>query len=87
MVSVPAGWRGVRLMVLPVVFQEAVFALEAAFGGGEIAQDEVVVLDFVRLPGGDGGRAVAEHMEVVFALHAEAVPFGLGGFEDEGVEK
>jgi hypothetical protein len=75
------------VMGFPVVFEEAVFALEAAFGGGEIAQDEIVIFDFVGLPGGDGPEAVAEHVEVEFSLDAEAVPFGLGGFEDEGVEK
>jgi hypothetical protein len=46
-----------------------------------------VVFDFVGFPGGDGPEAVAEHVEVEFALDAEAVPFGLGGFEDEGVEQ
>jgi hypothetical protein len=69
------------------MFEEAVFALEASFGGGEIAQDEVVVFDFVGFPGGDGPEAVAQHVEVEFALDAQAVPFGLRGFEDEGVEK
>jgi hypothetical protein len=73
-------------MGFPVVFEEAVFAREAAFSGGEVAQDEVVGLDFVGLPGPDGWGAVAEHVEVVFALDAQAVPFGLGGFEDEGVK-
>jgi hypothetical protein len=71
----------------PVVFEQAVFALEASFGGGEVAQDEVVVFDFVGFPGGDGPEAVAEHVEVEFALDAKAVPFRLGGFQDEGVEQ
>ncbi len=75
------------MMRFPVVFEEAVFALEAAFGGGEVAEDEVVVFDFVGLPGGDGRGAVAEHVEVEFALDAEALPFGLGGSDDEGIEQ
>jgi len=82
--------RGLWLLFVvgfPVMFEEAVFALEAAFGGGEVAQDEVVSLDFEGLPGAHGGTAVAIEVEVVFFWHAQAVPFGLGGFEDEGVEQ
>ncbi len=69
-----------------VVFEHTVFAFEAALGGGEIAQDEVVGFDFVRLPAADGWAAVTEEMEVVFAFNAEATPFGLGGFDDKGIE-
>ena len=37
---------GLRLMVsFPVVLQHAVLALEGATGGGEVAQDEVVLPD------------------------------------------
>ena len=69
-----------------VVFEHLVFALEAAFGGGEVAQDEVVSFDFFGLPAADGRVAVADDVEVVFAFNAEATPFGLGGFDDEGIE-
>ena len=68
------------MMRFPVLFQHSVFALEAAFGGGEIAGNQVVVLDFAGIPGGHGRRAVGEEEEIVFALDAEALPFGLGGF-------
>ncbi|MBA7576746.1 hypothetical protein ES708_18588 [subsurface metagenome] len=81
------GCRFLGLVVsFEVVFEHAVFALEAAFGGGEIAQDEVVVLDFVGLPCADGRIAVADDVEVVFAFNAEATPFGLGSFDDEAIE-
>jgi len=69
-----------------VVFEHSVLASEAAFGGGEIAEDEVVGFDFFGLPATDGRVAVADEVEVVFAFNAEATPFSLGGFDDEGVE-
>ncbi len=68
------------MMRFPVLFQHSVFALEFAFGGGQVASDEVVVSDFAWIPGGHGRRAVGEEEEIVFALDAEALPFGLGGF-------
>jgi len=43
------------------------------------------VLDFVRLPGGDGRIAVAEDMEVVCSLHAGPMPFSFDFvIHDEG---
>ncbi len=75
------------MVALPMLFQHSVFALEAAFGGGEIAGNEVVVFDFARIPGGHGRSAVGEKEVIVFALDAEALPFGLGGFEHEIVEE
>ncbi len=68
------------MVSLPVLFQHAVFALEAAFGGGEIAGNEVVFFDFARIPGGHWRGAVGEKEVIVFALDAEALPFGLGDF-------
>ena len=83
--------RGSRLLGLvvgfEVVFEHAVFALKGATGGGEIAQDEVVFFDFLFRPGGDGRGDVGDVEGVKFPLNAEAEPFGLGGFEDEGVEQ
>ena len=70
-----------------VMFEHAVFALEVATGGGEVAQDEVVGFDFFFRPHGDGRVAVDVDVSVVLALDADAVPFGLSGFEDEGVEE
>jgi hypothetical protein len=82
-------WGGFLGFVVgfPVVFEHVVFAFEAALGGGEIAEDEVVGLDFVGFPGGDGGTAVEGEVAVVFTLGAEAHPFGLCGFHDKGVEE
>lgn len=68
------------------MFEGAVFALEFAFAGGDVAQEEGVVLDSFGIPGVHGGFAVVFEEEVVFFLGALTEPFGLGGFDDEGVE-
>jgi hypothetical protein len=72
-----------RAMDLVVLFEEAVFALEGAFGGGFIAQIQIVLFDLVGSP--VEGRDALEDVEIdiIVALSAGAVPFGLGGFEDE----
>ena len=49
-------WKGL-MMCLPMVFEEAVVALEAEFGGGEIAGDEFVGFEFPGCQGGDGRMA------------------------------
>ena len=66
-----------------MLFEETVFALEGAFGGGFVAQGEIVLFGLLRGP--VVGRGILEGKEerIVIALEAEAVPFGLGGFEDE----
>ena len=74
-------------MGLPVVFKHTVFTLEPAFGGGEVTRDEIVHFDFVGLPGGHGWRAMVAETVIVFFLGAQAEPFGLGSFQDEGVEE
>lgn len=73
-------------MGFPVVFEEAVFALEAAFGSGEITLDQFVLLDFFGVPIVDGRFDVVVEEVIEFDLGAAALPFGLGGFEDEGIE-
>jgi hypothetical protein len=45
-------------MEFVVVFEQAVFALDLAFGGGEMAQDEIVLFDFF-VTGSDGAAAIS----------------------------
>ncbi len=66
-----------------MLFEEAVFALEAAFGTGLVTQQEVVHFDFVRGPVERREALALGEIEVVIALGADAVPLGLGGFVDE----
>ena len=70
----------------PMMFERAVFALEFAFGGGDVAQEKVVVFESLGIPGVHGRLAIVFEEVVVFFLGAQAEPFGLGGFDDEGVE-
>ncbi len=72
--------------VFVVQFELAVFALELAFGGGEIAEHEVVLFLLFNGPGEDGHAVIEADEEIVMALGAEALPFGLGSFEDEIAE-
>ncbi len=68
---------------LPVLFDYLVLAMGAAFGGGFVAQAEVVLLDFVGIPFVRSSAAEGFDEEIVIALGAEAEPFGLGGSENE----
>ena len=62
----------------------AEFALEAAFGSGFVAQQAVVHGEVLGLPV-EGGAADAVDEEIKFSLRANAVPFGLRGFEDKQI--
>ena len=65
------------------LFKETEIALEGAFGGGFVAKHKVVLLDLVGRPV-EGRRALGEARKAVeIAMGADAVPFGLSGFEDE----
>jgi len=68
-----------------VLFEKAVFALESAFGGGFVAEGEIVLFDFVRRPIKCRHALHVARERVVVALRTDAVPLGLGGFEDEVV--
>jgi len=59
------------------------FALERAFGGGFVAEMEIVFLDFRRRPIEGRARADGAEKVVKIAVGADATPFGLGGFIDE----
>ena len=74
------GFGGVGFAEL---FEEAEFALESAFGGGFVAQEEVVFFDEVGGPIEGRGAVGGAFLAVKVALGANAVPLGLGGFEDE----
>ena len=56
-----AGFGVVGFVKLP---QEAVFALEGAFGRGFVAEGEIVFLDFVGSPVKGGAAAGAAHEEI-----------------------
>ncbi len=57
------GMRGIMITVAINGFEHVLFALEAVFGGGEVALDEVLLFDFIcgdmprrRRPGIDAGQ-------------------------------
>jgi hypothetical protein len=70
-------------VVFVVLFEKAVFALKGAFGGGFVAKHKIVLLDLLRGPVEWRDALGATEKRIVVALIAEAVPFGLRGFEDE----
>jgi hypothetical protein len=74
---------GFRFMRFEVLFEEAIFALERAFGSVFVAEMEVVFFDLFRGPVERREAAQHPHVDVVIALTTEAMPLGLGGFEDE----
>ena len=77
-------FRGFGVVVgFVVLFEEAVFALESAFGGGFVAKREIVLFDFVGCPIKCRHSLHVAREGVVVALRADAVPLGLSGFEDE----
>ncbi len=82
------GFGGVNLDVgveFAELFEITEFALEGSFDGGFVAEEEVVLLDFIGQPV-EGREAAQDHFEgMKVALGADAVPLGLGGFEDEVV--
>ena len=81
-----ARWFGGGFVEFVVLFEGAVFAVEGAFRGGFVAEEEVVHFEFFGRP--IEGRTAVERgaVGVIIALAADAEPFGLGGFEDEIVE-
>ena len=81
-----SGFRGLGRVSLVMLFELAVFTLEAAFGGSFVAQHEIVALDEGVGPVIGSGPILAEKVVKVL-LAADARPFGLGGFEDEGIEE
>jgi hypothetical protein len=66
-----------------VLFEQAVFALKGAFGGGFVAKHKIVLLDLLGGPVEWRDALGGAEKRIIVALIAEAVPFGLGGFEDE----
>ena len=77
------GFRRGGRMGFVVLFELAVFALEAAFGGSFVAQQAIVGFDLVGRPV-IGSVVGAVELEIaVIALAADTGPLGLGGFEDE----
>jgi hypothetical protein len=78
------GWGGGKEFVGFVVgFEKAVFALEFAFGGGDVAEHEVVHFDLFWGPGKGRAAEGGEEKIVVLALRSDSVPLTLGGAEDE----
>jgi hypothetical protein len=59
------------------------FTLEGAFGGGFVAEMEIVFLDFRRGPIEGRARTDGAEKVVKIAMGADATPLGLGGFVDE----
>jgi hypothetical protein len=80
------GFGGANFLVgveFAELFEITEFALKGAFGGGFVAEEEIVLLDFIGQPV-EGREAAQDHFEgMKVALSADAVPLGLGGFEDE----
>ncbi len=65
------------------LLEKAEFALEGAFGGGFVAESEIVVLDLLGPPVDGCTTSGIGHEDVEIDLGAAAVPFSLSRSDDE----